>query len=60
MLRLLNPEETLRLYVRTNMMKRLAALPGMVADYTIGTVIVLALLATSERRPYVGRPLTAR
>ena len=37
-------------YVSTNMMRRLTALPGMIADYTIGTVIVLALLATSEKR----------
>ncbi len=60
MFRRVNQEETLIRYVSTNMMKKLSALPGMVADYTIGTVIVLALLATSERRPYVARTLTGR
>jgi hypothetical protein len=55
-----NTEETLNRYVNTNMMKRLSAWPGMIADYTIGTVIVLALLATSERRPHTSRALTAR
>lgn len=60
MFRPLNQEETFRRYVNSIMMRRLVSLPGMVADYTIGTVIVLALLATSERRPYVNRALTAR